>query len=72
MSYGKKKCKIRKLGGCHSLRHSFATHSLEDGTDLRKLQIVMGHQAISTTCIYLHVSRQSIVQIKSPFDKLLA
>lgn len=65
-----KKVGITKPVSLHWLRHSFATHLLESGTDLRYIQELLGHQSSKTTEIYTHVSTKSIQQIKSPFDDL--
>lgn len=64
----KKKAGITKGHGIHTLRHCFATHLLEAGYDVRRIQILMGHRALSTTMTYLHVSRSGIGKIKSPMD----
>jgi site-specific recombinase XerD len=64
----RKKAGIHKGPGLHTLRHSFATHLLEAGYDLRRIQMLMGHKSLSTTMIYLHVSRQTLSKIKSPLD----
>ena len=64
----RKKAGIKKGPGPHTLRHSFATHLLEAGCDMRKIQILMGHKSLSTTLIYLHVSRKTLSSIKSPLD----
>lgn len=64
------KAKIKKPVTLHWLRHSYATHLLESGTDLRYIQELLGHRSSKTTEIYTHVSTQSIQKIKSPFDDL--
>jgi integrase/recombinase XerD len=61
---------INKPVTLHWLRHSYATHLLESGTDLRYIQELLGHNSSRTTEIYTHVSNKSIQQIKSPFDDL--
>jgi integrase/recombinase XerD len=61
---------IKKPVTLHWLRHSYATHLLESGTDLRYIQELLGHNSSKTTEIYTHVSTKSIQQIKSPFDDL--
>ena len=64
------KAGIRKPVTLHWLRHSYATHLLESGTDLRYIQELLGHKSSRTTEIYTHVSQKNIQQIKSPFDDL--
>ena len=65
-----KKAKITRHVTPHMLRHSFATHLLENGTDLRFIQKIMGHNSSKTTEIYTHVSMAHMQEIKSPFDSL--
>ena len=64
------KCKLTKPVSLHWLRHSYATHLLENGTDLRYIQEILGHSSSRTTEIYTHVSNKNIQNISSPFDNL--
>ncbi len=66
----KSKAGIKKEIGFHSLRHSFATHLLEKGTDVRYIQELLGHFSIKTTTRYLHVAKEKLVAIESPLDSL--
>ena len=61
---------INKPVTLHWLRHSYATHLLENGTDLRYIQEILGHKSSKTTEIYTHVSTKQLQKIKSPFDDL--
>ena len=64
------KAKINKVSGIHGLRHSFATHLLEAGTDIKFIQELLGHNDIKTTMRYTHVSEKSLKKIKSPLDTM--
>ncbi len=66
----KEKAKIRQDVTFHSLRHSYATHLHESGTDIKLIQELLGHNDIQTTLRYTHVSNRTLENIKSPFDKL--
>ena len=66
----KKKAGIKKEVGIHSLRHSFATHLLDKGTDIKYIKDLLGHFNIKTTERYLHVSKQQLINIVSPLDDL--
>ncbi len=65
---GLNKAAVEKHASCHTLRHSFATHLLQNGSDIRTIQDLLGHKELTTTMIYTHVLQQNKLGVRSPLD----
>ena len=65
-----RKAGIEKYGSCHTPRHSFATHLLENGYDIRTVQELLGHKDVKTTMIYTHVMNQWAMAVRRPMEQL--
>lgn len=66
-----KRAGINKRVTCHTFRHSFANHLLDSGTDIRTVQVLLGHNDVKTTMIYTHVTLEKGVGTKSPLDFII-
>lgn len=64
------KAGIKKSVSPHILRHSFATHLLESGVNLRKIQVILGHRSLQTTAVYTHLAKDFLSEVKSPLDRM--
>ena len=65
--FAKERARIAKQVSMHSLRHAFATHLLEAGTNIRHVQFLLGHRSLNSTIVYLHVTRKDLER-RQPFD----
>jgi site-specific recombinase XerD len=72
LCHGKKKAGIERGQGVHTLRHSFATHLLSQGTDLFTIKKLLGHSSIKSTLVYLHLVQETITTIQSPLDLMFS
>lgn len=70
LAAAKKKAGILKPGSMHALRHSFATHLLDKGTDVTMIMKLLGHNDLKTTLRYLHITNRDLLHILSPLDDL--